>query len=394
MDVALWVALAAIVVILLAFLVSLQRLKFQIRLRDEEAHHLVTRRLPALMDAERGLPIDVPGPLRPNLADTPFHQEMQTAIGQFAGFADETRQRADRAAKATLISTMRGVQSLANEQQLAITEMQHEHDDPAVLAGLMKIDHANSQLVRRAQATAVLCGTWPGQQRSAAPVLDVVRGATSRIRDYLRIEAHSESELSVSSRAVEPVVLALAELLDNAARYSQPATQVQVHFQPAHNGLSIVVDDAGVGMNPEARERAKALLTGREVVDINKLGDPPQIGFALAGVLAARYGFKVFVEAASPYGGMRAVLFLPNELLTKAETPAPAPAMNEPAADQRTSTGLPKRQRRSHAVPAQSAEHGNWGTGTPSVMGAWQRGSLTGRGSEDEPDDEKGTSAS
>jgi hypothetical protein len=100
------------------------------------------------------------------------------------------------------------------------------------------------------------------------------------------------------------------------------------------------------------------------------------------------------VEAASPYGGMRAVLFLPNELLTKAETPAPATAMNEPSADQRTSTGLPKRQRRSHAVPAQSAEHGNWGTGTPSVMGAWQRGSLTGRGSEDEPDDEKGTSAS
>ena len=69
--------------------------KFQIRLRDEEAHHLVTRRLPALMDAERGLPIDVPGPLRPHLADTPFHQEMQTAIGQFAGFADYARRHRD-----------------------------------------------------------------------------------------------------------------------------------------------------------------------------------------------------------------------------------------------------------------------------------------------------------
>jgi predicted regulator of Ras-like GTPase activity (Roadblock/LC7/MglB family) len=157
---------------------------------------------------------------------------------------------------------MRAVQSLANEQQAAISAMQDRHDDPDVLSDLLRIDHMNSQLGRRAQATAVLCGSWPGQHRSASSLTDVVRGATSRIRDYLRVSIPAEADIAVVSRAVEPVVLAVAELLDNGARHSQPNTKVEVNFQQAHNGVVIMIDDAGVGMTVKELQRAARLLAG------------------------------------------------------------------------------------------------------------------------------------
>jgi two-component sensor histidine kinase len=292
--------------------------------REEEARHLAEVRLPALVEASRRpAPVPVPGPLDADLAQTAYGKDLQKIVEQFTGAAEAAQSRADTSAKATLKAAMRALQALANEQQLFISDMQDRHDDPHVLQDLLEIDHANAQFGRRAQAVAVLCGSWHGRQRSASPLLDVVRGATSRIRDYRRVNVHSRVDMDVVSRAVEPVVLAVAELLDNAARHSQPNTTVEVGIQPAHNGVSIVVDDAGVGMEALETEEAARRLSGREHIDINRLSDPPQFGFALIGVLAARYGFTVSVDSQSPYGGVRAVLFLPNALINRVRFAGP-----------------------------------------------------------------------
>jgi hypothetical protein len=243
---------------------------------------------------------------------------------------------------------MRALQALANEQQLSISDMQDRHDNPHVLQDLLEIDHANSQFGRRAQAIAVLCGSWPGRQRAASPLIDVVRGAKSRIRDYQRVEIHSRVDIDVTSRAVEPVVLAIAELLDNAARHSQPNTTVEVNIRPAHNGTSVVIDDAGVGMDTREVEEAGQRLSGREDIDINRLGDPAQFGFAVMGVLAARYGFSVSVDTRSPYGGVRAVLFLPKSLLVGAGSDIAAPARQAQAP---VAVSLPATATRAVATP-------------------------------------------
>ena len=154
----------------------------------------------------------------------------------------------------------------------------------------------------------MLCGSWPGRQRAASPLTDVVRGATSRIRDYRRVSVHGRVDIAVVSRAVEPVVLAVAELLDNAARHSQPNTNVEVNFQPVHNGACVVIDDAGVGMDGlGGRSGPPGCCPASGAVDVTRLGDPPQFGFAVIGVLAPRYGFSVSVDTRSPYGGVRAV---------------------------------------------------------------------------------------
>lgn len=385
------------------------------RIRDESLRHLVTARLPALVEQLQGRPAEVPGPLHRQLAGTEYERRLETIMGMFTETLDQMKTRADQSAKATLKATVRTVQSLASEQQLAISEMQDRHDDPEVLEGLMKIDHMNAQLGRRAQATAVLCGSWPGQQRSAASLADVVRGATSRIRDYVRVEVRSQVNVAVVSRVVEPAVLAIAELLDNATRHSQPNTSVEVNFQPTHNGVAIMIDDAGVAMDVEEQQQAARLLSGQESVDINRLGDPPQIGFAVVGVLAARYGFTVSVDTRSPYGGTRAVVFLPNELLTRVDQPKPVPTVPVPvpapdrftpdtseepmpdAPEQRpvTAGGLPKRQRVADAgqsptppdgqplpagEPAQSGRPpGLSARESAAGLGAWRRGTQSGR---------------
>ncbi|MEV0407841.1 ATP-binding protein [Actinoallomurus sp. NPDC050550] len=380
------------------------------RVRDEELRHLVTVRVPALVESLYGKPVEVPGPRNPSFAGTSAEQGIRAILRIFAEHAERAKERADQSAKATLKAMMRAVQSLGNEQQLAISTMQDRHDDPDVLEGLMKIDHMNAQLGRRAQATAVLCGSWPGQQRSAASLVDVLRGATSRIRDYLRVQVPPQVNIAVVSRAVEPVVLAVAELLDNAARHSQPNTTVEVNLRQAHNGVAIVIDDAGVAMDPEELQRAERLLSGRESVDINRLGDPPQVGFAVIGVLAARYGFRVAVDSRSPYGGVRAVLFLPSELLTQIDTgpapvhaePRPAPIeapaapptprspVSPPAREEQTTTahGLPKRRRVTAGNGTGEQPLPSVGAPAPSTrparetaagMGAWQRGTRAGR---------------
>lgn len=383
------------------------------RIRDEELAHLVNVRLPALNDTLWGRPVEVPGPLYDRLMDTKYGEHLKQITEMVGEARERAKTRAEESAKATLKSMMRGVQSLANEQQLEISRMQARHDDPDVLEGLLRIDHTNAQLGRRAQATAVLCGSWPGLQRSASSLTDVVRGATSRIRDYLRVQVNSQVNDAVVSRAVEPVVLAIAELLDNAARHSQPNTPVEVNFRPSHNGMAIIIDDAGVAMNAEELVRAERLLSGQEKVEINRLGDPPQVGFAVIGVLAARYGFKVSVDTRSPYGGVRAVVFLPSALLTqpKEKEGAPDAAVAEPApaaeptaggagdtGTDRTAGGLPRRRRgttaadpatasvRSESVTsgepaalAPAAEPRPPSRKTAAGLGAWQRGTRSGR---------------
>jgi hypothetical protein len=290
-------------------------LEVSLRAREEEVRHLVTTRIPALAESlYQHLP--VPGLRDEQLAGTEFARNLHRVLDLFAGAVDKARARADQSAKAALKASMRALQGLANEQQLAISEMQERHDHPDVLRDLLEIDHTNSQFGRRAQAISVLCGSWPGRQRAASPLLDVVRGAKSRIRDYRRVEVNSRIDVAVISRAVEPVVLAVAELMDNAARHSQPNTTVEVSLRPSHNGACVVIDDAGVGMDGDEIRRASLLLTGRQSVDVTRLGDPPQFGFSVIGVLAARYGFSVSVDTRSPYGGVRAVLFLPSALLT------------------------------------------------------------------------------
>ncbi|MET9502159.1 ATP-binding protein [Streptomyces sp. NPDC006622] len=332
--------------------------------------------------------------LRQEFADLKArHSELENG---YAKSVEAAQERADEATKTVLKSAMRTLQGLAAEQQLIVSRLQNKYGESVILQDLLEIDHTNSQFGRRAQSIAVLCDGWLGRQRDVASVYDVVRSAQGRIRHYRRVEILSQVDFGITSRAVEPVALALAELLDNATSYSSPDTVVEINIRTVPKGICIVVDDAGVGMNDEERTRAEKLLSSDRVSGVSGLGNPPQFGFAVIGVLAERFGFEVSVDSSSPYGGVRAVLLLPHDLLTNApqqKEPTPvAPAVAAPTrggpepapAPSTTADGLPKRRRKRPmaivpgSAPTSSAPSRS-GAETAAIMGAFQRGTQSGR---------------
>lgn len=321
-----------------------------------------------------------------------------TATELRSGYDEVVRQAKEEAEEATntvLKSAMRTLQGLAAEQQRAISGLQKKYGDSTVLRDMLDIDHMNSQFNRRAQSIAVLCGGWLGRQREAASVYDVIRGAQGRIRYYQRIEIASRVDFAVTSRAVEPIALTVAELLDNATSYSEPSTMVEVEVRTVPRGICIVIDDAGVGMSEEERTNATTLLTSGSAVSVSELGNPPAFGFAVIGALCARFGFTVAIDSTSPYGGVRAVVMVPKELLTDMPEPRTPTSTQDvdAAAESRgpalaaTEGGLPRRRnkrgmalvpdggrRSDEAPPARSPE------ARVAAMGAFQRGTLSGRG--------------
>ncbi|QIQ04081.1 ATP-binding protein [Streptomyces liangshanensis] len=302
----------------------IRALRREIDIRDAEARHLVHTRVPTLVRGIwQGRDTGVPAAFHPALAGTPFLATHEAVLQQFREVATQATGRAEDGAKAAVSTVTRSMQGLLNDTTNAIDAMLRRHHDPAVLADANDIDHASSQLVRRAQAVNVLTGSWPGRQRRDSPLLDVVRGGVSKIRDYDRVKITGEPAYGVVSGSVEPVVLAIAELLDNAARHSEPGSDVQVWFVQAHNGVSVMIDDSGVGLKPEAKEAAARLLTGEEEVRLTQLGSRPKFGFPVVGVLAKRYGFRVSVDQESIYGGVRAGLFLPSALLVTVDSEEP-----------------------------------------------------------------------
>lgn len=345
-----------------------------LRMREEEALHLVDKRLPAMMEARwQERRTEVPGPLHAPLADTDLADSHDAVLEMF-GYASES---AEQAAEGLLLAVARKLQGLANGQQLKITEMTERHDDPVFLEDLMQLDHTNAQILRRAVGMAVVCRAWPGRQHNATSLHDIVRGAIGRILDYKRVHiVRIEDTRAVTGRVVEPLVMTMAELLENATRSSHPQTPVQVHVQLTHSGLAFVIEDAGVGLNAAEREKAVRLLND-EALGIAGLGDPPRFGLAACGALARRYGFSVSVDTASAFGGVRAVVNLPRTLLTDPVEVAPVatagsatgtaeegsgaaggaagtPEAGAEAGDATTANGLPKRTRQQPVVRAEA----------------------------------------
>jgi two-component sensor histidine kinase len=323
----------------------------------------------------------------------------------------QAKEEAENATNTVLKSAMRTLQGLAAEQQQAISGLQKKYGDSPVLRDMLDIDHMNSQFNRRAQSIAVLCGGWLGRQRDAASVHDVIRGAQGRIRHYQRVDIASRVDFAVTSRAVEPIALTVAELLDNATNYSEPSTTVDVEVRTVPKGVAIVIDDAGVGMSEEEKTRATALLSAESAVSVSELGNPPAFGFAVIGALCARFGFTVTIDSTSPYGGVRAVVMVPKELLTdmpEPKRPTTAQEVGSAAAGRgsvpaATAGGLPRRQNKRRAmalVPDSDGRHDETVTAPPArsaearvaAMGAFQRGTLSGR-SAGVPADERDTTA-
>ncbi|MDI3421850.1 ATP-binding protein [Streptomyces sp. B-S-A12] len=293
---------------------SAESAAWQAALRRQEAEtlHLADSLLPDIVARlRRG---DFPEDVLASLQAPDAHLEVLRSVVDAVTAEEDLRDSAQRA----FVNIARRVQAIVHQQAQELREMEDRHgQSPDVFGDLLRIDHGTALIGRLADSIAVLGGARPGRQWSrAVPLYSVMRGAMSRIIDYQRVELHSVSDIAVVGTAVEPLIHALAELLDNATRYSPPQTKVHLTAVDVQSGIAVEIEDGGVSMSEEARGRAERMLKqAQQGIDVYDLGESPRLGLAVVGRLSQAYGFQVSLRP-SAYGGVRAVLIVPQELIT------------------------------------------------------------------------------
>lgn len=335
-------------------------LSSRVHATEAEVRHLASSRIPDLMAALTHPNVPVRGPLDSQLVGTELDASMTAVLDQFSESVKKERVRVDSAAQSALRGTTTTIQAFLYQLQTVLQGMQERYDEPQLAKDLLSADFLNEQALRRIQSTAVVCGAWPGLTRQNSHVGDIVVGAMSRLSGYERIQVtnHLRDPVGVVARAVEPLAITLSELLANAVHFSHPELPVAVTLQQGNRGVSVIIDDAGVGMHNDELQRAVRMMSGQEQLLVTELGDPPRTGFATVGQLVRQYGFSTHVET-SPYGGVRAVVYIPGEpLLTlideeerpmspMAPTPSNAPSSESPSPRlPETEEELPRRRRR------------------------------------------------
>ncbi|MEU1018700.1 ATP-binding protein [Streptomyces sp. NPDC005898] len=225
------------------------------------------------------------------------------------------------------------MQALATGMLADLRDMEGRHADEDVLTDLLHLDHRTAQAGRIADSVAVLTGARSGR-RWARPIVmeSILRGAMGRIGGYQRVRVHSASEVAVAGHAAEGVMHALAEILDNAANFSPPTSEVHVYIEDVAAGVIVSVEDSGLVMGPVQQRRAERAVSG-EATGLGGLTGT-RLGLAVVGRLARKYGLTVSFRP-SARGGTGVLLLIPHELLSRpsdaTRPPATTPAQLPPA---------------------------------------------------------------
>ncbi|MFD8692930.1 ATP-binding protein [Streptomyces sp. NPDC059651] len=339
------------------------------------------------------------GQLAQNAAQDQVAQVWTEAEQRIAQARQESVDVARAAVRAFASSTVQRAAKLSS----AISAGVRRHVSDEAYATLVEMDHLAQQMLLTASGYGVLAGDKLSRRWPATTLTDVVRTAMGRVEGYQRIQHTDLESFAVQSRAVEAVVHTLAVLLDNALRYSPPNARVHVSLEHGANAAFLVVDDAGLRIEDERLTWAREVMSGDRRDDITQLGAYPQTGLRVASVLADQYGFRVELTAPNLYGGTRAIIVLPQALLTTpqpsrpssmhsrpAALPAPAPDAEPapaPPATSTTASGLTVRRRTPRPSTGTGPAAGTRpapGTvdpdpGTPAVAAAWMAGSRRSR---------------
>jgi signal transduction histidine kinase len=227
--------------------------------------------------------------------------------------------------KQAIVNIANRIQAEINRMREEIGRMQFRHGSPGMLGDLMRVEHGINVAGRFAAGLAVLGGGGPVRRwTNPVSLYDVMRAGAGPINEYLRVEQQRVVEVGVRGDVVEPLIIILGELLDNATRYSPPTSMVIMNSEEVATGVEISVEDKGTGLSQEKRRRAEFLLhQGVDGIDIEDLGETARLGLRVAGILASQVKARISLRP-STCDGVRAVVFIPQDLL------APAPPLKGP----------------------------------------------------------------
>ncbi|MFE6919813.1 ATP-binding protein [Nocardia sp. NPDC057663] len=275
------------------------------------------------------------GGATPEIAPVGVHSTDE--VGQLARAVDEIHEQAlnlaaDQARLRLQIGNMfetlsRRSQSLVEQQLALIEELEHDEDNPSRLQTLFRLDHLATRMRRNGDNLLVLAGTALRRGHlPPVPLSDMLWSAVSQVEDYQRVEIGNVPDGVVAGESAVDIEHLLAELIDNALRYSPPSTSVAVIVGRAvDGGYLIEITDRGLGMSAEDLQTTNdRLASGGEVT----IETARRMGLFVVGRLAKRHTITVSLRrtaAQAPQPGITASVHLPSALVS------PPPASSGPA---------------------------------------------------------------
>jgi signal transduction histidine kinase len=318
----------------------------------ENALEVAERELPATvarLSDPRTLGENTPAQLAAQVRE-PIELRSRDEIGQVAQAFNvvhraAVRVAAEQAALRTSVSAMflnlaRRSQSLVDRMISQLDEIERHEEDPKRLSRMFVLDHLATRMRRNDENLLVLAGADSSPPRTEdAPVVDALRAAQSEVEHYDRIEFGTvDSDVSVVAHAVNDVVRLVAELFDNATRFSPPDSAVVCEARRLGDQMIIQIEDHGVGMSQDQVGRLNAWLATPPAVEVTTFR---KMGLAVVARLASRHQIRVELRCDPNYGTIayvalpRSILLLPRSRLRGFEAPqprSPLPVEQAPAA--------------------------------------------------------------
>lgn len=170
---------------------------------------------------------------------------------------------------------------------------------------------------RTAESRRVLAGSGLRSSRpESMPVSDAVYAALGEVEDHERVKVGHLDPASIRGIEAPSLVHVMAELIENALRYSPLNGSVEVGGSLTPAGYTILVRDHGGGMIDHDIVRANQRLAGE---DSPGVVPTRYLGHFVAGHLARRMGVAVRLRT-TPEGGITACIAVPLTLLARDQT--------------------------------------------------------------------------
>ncbi|MHC1562673.1 sensor histidine kinase [Actinomycetospora sp. C-140] len=261
-----------------------------------------------------------------------------------------------------LLNLARRNQSMFHRQLDIINDLEERERDPDALADLFRLDHLATRVRRNAESLLVLSGEQPARVWSEPVALrDVVRAGVAETEDLDRVTLVVDERPKIVGSTVADLTHMIAELVENAARYSPPSAPVVIQTRSYHRAPGsqlLVIEDTGIGMPPPELAAANELLADPQEVDVSAAAR--RLGFHVVSRLAERHGIQVSLTP-TPGCGVTAVLMLPAALFADSMASQPTvPAVGGRGLERVPASAVPAPRRGSadngHVAPDRATD--------------------------------------
>lgn len=327
------VVLAVTLVAFLGTLFVANRFIGRMRRLRSDTLELADHRLPDLMRRlDSGAEIDTAAEVARLDFGTDELGEVADAFNraQVAAVSAAVAESRTRAGFRTIFLNIAHRNQVAVHKQLALLDRAERREENAdQLELLFELDHLATRARRHAENLIVLGGENPGRVwRHAIPLWDLIRGAAAETVDYTRIHTGHAPDVLIAGQATADLIHLLAELMDNATAFSPPQSRVEVSAAVVGRGVAVEVADQGLGMSADEIVANNQLLSQPPDFGVAALSGDTRLGLFVVATLAARHGASVRLSD-SMYGGVKAVVLIPTELIEERTVPgAGKPADN------------------------------------------------------------------